>query len=128
MPATTQPVQQPHHAQPQPQPYPYPPGPEPQAQAQPRTRPPSAHRRALATWLAVYPAITVVLGGLGPHIGRLPLLVRTLVLTAIVVPAAVYVLVPALLRLDAVLGRAARRADVSPSGGPRPPRPGRARG
>jgi hypothetical protein len=69
-----------------------------------------------------------VLGDLGPYIGRLPLLVRTLVLTAVVVPAAVYVLVPALLRLDAVLARAARRADVSPSGGPRPPQPGRTRG
>lgn len=128
MPAPTQsaqPYPRTKSAQPCSQPY-------AQVQPQPYTppQPPSAHRRALVTWLAVYPAITLVLGGLGPHIGRLPLLVRTLILTAIVVPAAVYVLVPALLRLNAAAAaRAARgRAGVSPSGAPRPSRPGRARG
>jgi antibiotic biosynthesis monooxygenase (ABM) superfamily enzyme len=90
-------------------------------------RQPSTHRRALITWLAVYPAITVTLGGLGPHIGRFPLLVRTLILTGIVVPVAVYVLVPALLRLNAAVVRAARRGSVSPCADrrPAPPAPGR---
>lgn len=81
---------------------------------------PSVHRRALITWLAVYPVITLTLGELGSHIGGLPLLVRTLILTGIVVPAAVYVVIPALLRLNAALTR---------SGVPRPvlPAPGRGR-
>ncbi|WP_129841605.1 hypothetical protein [Streptomyces sp. RFCAC02] len=74
---------------------------------------PSAHRRALITWLAVYPTITLTLGALGPSTAGLPLPVRTLILTAIVVPLAAYVLIPALMRANAALaGRApsARRA------------------
>ncbi|WP_031524071.1 hypothetical protein [Streptomyces sp. NRRL F-5123] len=64
---------------------------------------PSAHRRALITWLAVYPVITLVLGLLGPRIATLPLLLRTLILTGIVVPVAAYVLVPALTKAHARL-------------------------
>lgn len=59
---------------------------------------PNVHHRALITWLAVYPMITLTLGLLGPHIGHYPLYVRTLMLTAVVVPVASYLLVPALLR------------------------------
>ncbi|MEY9873990.1 antibiotic biosynthesis monooxygenase (ABM) superfamily enzyme [Streptacidiphilus sp. MAP12-33] len=58
---------------------------------------PSVHRRALITWLAVYPSITVAFLLLGPYTAHLPLALRTLVMTAIVVPAVVYVLVPILL-------------------------------
>ncbi|MGW3827211.1 hypothetical protein ACWEAF_34170 [Streptomyces sp. NPDC005071] len=60
---------------------------------------PSAHRRAVITWLSVYPLITVVLTVLGPYVVTLPLPVETLILTAIIVPASVYVVVPALGRL-----------------------------
>ncbi|MBC3840006.1 hypothetical protein GXW82_06785 [Streptacidiphilus sp. 4-A2] len=62
---------------------------------------PTVHRRALITWLAVYPTITLVLGELGPRMIHLPLLLRTLILTGIVVPAAVYVLIPVLHKLNA---------------------------
>ncbi|MFE9247972.1 hypothetical protein [Streptomyces sp. NPDC007088] len=61
---------------------------------------PSVHRRALLTWLAVYPTITAAFLLLGPRTAHLPLALRTLVMTAIVVPVAVYVLVPALLKAD----------------------------
>jgi antibiotic biosynthesis monooxygenase (ABM) superfamily enzyme len=64
---------------------------------------PSVHRRALITWFAVYPVITLVLGLLGPRIATLPLLLRTLILTGIVVPVAAYVLVPALTKAHARL-------------------------
>ncbi|MFI0898601.1 hypothetical protein [Streptomyces sp. NPDC020983] len=64
---------------------------------------PSVHRRALITWCAVYPVITLVLGLLGPRIASLPLLLRTLILTGIVVPVAAYVLVPALTKAHARL-------------------------
>ncbi|MFD9791961.1 hypothetical protein ACFWXK_13525 [Streptomyces sp. NPDC059070] len=66
---------------------------------------PSIHRRAVITWLAVYPTITVVLGLLGPRTAHLPLALRTLILTVIVVPVAAYVLVPLLMRANAALAR-----------------------
>ena len=69
---------------------------------------PSVHRRALITWLAVYPVITLVLGLLGPTIATLPLLLRTLVLTGIVVPVAAYALVPALTKAHARLTAGSR--------------------
>ncbi|MGW7440854.1 hypothetical protein [Streptomyces sp. NPDC054849] len=66
---------------------------------------PSVHRRALITWLAVYPTITVALGLLGSVLGGLALPLQTLILTAIVVPLAVYVIVPALMKANARLTR-----------------------
>lgn len=73
------------------------------------TTPPSVHRRALITWLAIYPTITAVLALVGGATAGLPLPVRTLILTAIVVPAAVYVLVPALVKANAALAGRSRR-------------------
>jgi antibiotic biosynthesis monooxygenase (ABM) superfamily enzyme len=49
--------------------------------------------------LAVYPLITGVLALTRPVLGGAPLPVQTLVLTAVVVPVAVYAAVPMLLRL-----------------------------
>ncbi len=55
---------------------------------------------ALITWLAIYPTITVALALFEPlGLVRLPLALRTLVLTLAVVPAMVFVLVPGLTRL-----------------------------
>lgn len=70
---------------------------------------PSVHRRALITWLAIYPSVTVVLALVGGATAGLPLPVRTLILTAIVVPTAVYVLVPALVKANAALVGRPRR-------------------
>ncbi|MFI0721690.1 hypothetical protein [Streptomyces sp. NPDC021224] len=53
--------------------------------------------------------ITLVLGVLGPRIATLPLLLRTLILTGIVVPVAAYVLVPALTKAHARLSARTRR-------------------
>ncbi|MFJ5548800.1 hypothetical protein [Streptomyces sp. NPDC093225] len=67
---------------------------------------PGAHRRALLTWLAVYPVITAVLAVLGPALAGLPLPLRSLVLTALVVPVVVYLVLPCYARLGlAVAGR-----------------------
>lgn len=60
-------------------------------------RPPSPHVRALVTWIAVYPTITIALAVLGPAIADLPLPLQTLILTAVVVPPVSYVLMPRLL-------------------------------
>ena len=63
------------------------------------TRTPGTHLRALVTWLAVYPLITTVLWLTGPLLDGAPLPLQTLVLTAVVVPLAVYGAVPLLLRM-----------------------------
>lgn len=57
------------------------------------------HVRALITWLAVHPSITVASMALTPVTTGLPLALRALVLTALVVPIVVYVLVPTRMRL-----------------------------
>ncbi|MFJ9366299.1 hypothetical protein ACIRRA_18050 [Nocardia sp. NPDC101769] len=61
---------------------------------------PSVHRRALITWMAVYPTITIALALLGPEMTSLPVFVRTLVLTVIVVPTSAYVLIPMLMKAN----------------------------
>ncbi|MFC4908689.1 hypothetical protein [Actinomadura gamaensis] len=73
------------------------------------TAPPSLHLRAFFTWLAVYSMIMAVQLVLGPVLLPLPLPVRTLALTAIVVPTVVYVLLPALLRTHAAVRRRSTR-------------------
>lgn len=61
-------------------------------------RPPK-FKIAIITWLAIYPLITVTLYFFGPWLMQLPLLLRTLLLTAVLVPAMVYGIVPALQRV-----------------------------
>ncbi|WP_405937483.1 hypothetical protein OG338_12945 [Streptomyces sp. NBC_00726] len=69
---------------------------------------PSVHMRALLTWIAVFAALTVVQLLVGPYVKGFPMLLRTLVITGLVVPAVVYTLVPNLLKVrTAVLRRRA---------------------
>ena len=56
---------------------------------------PNRHRMALLTWAIVYPLITVLVATLDPVVGALPMPLRTLVLTAIMVPVMVYLAMPA---------------------------------
>ena len=55
---------------------------------------PNRHKLALLTWAVVYPMIAVLLAVLEPLVGSLPIALRVLVLTAITVPAMVYVAMP----------------------------------
>ncbi|MER7548007.1 hypothetical protein ABTW95_33860 [Spirillospora sp. NPDC127506] len=71
---------------------------------------PSIHLRALFTWLAVYGMLMVTQALLGFALGSLSLPARTLVVTGIVVPAVVYVVVPAILRAYAALRRRVTRS------------------
>ncbi|WP_405494962.1 hypothetical protein [Nocardia sp. NBC_00511] len=80
---------------------------------------PSMHRRALITWIAVYPTITIALALIGPATAQLPLLVRTFVLTAIVVPCVVYVLVPMLTRITHAVSVGYRRRVPTTPASPR---------
>lgn len=60
---------------------------------------PPKYKMAVVIWLTIYPAITVVLFLLGPALSHLPLPLRTLVLTLIVVPLMVFVLLPRMMKL-----------------------------
>ncbi len=55
---------------------------------------PNRHKLALLTWLIVYPLITLLIALLEPLLGGLALPLRTGVLTAIMVPALVYLAMP----------------------------------
>jgi antibiotic biosynthesis monooxygenase (ABM) superfamily enzyme len=50
-------------------------------------------------WLAIYPALTLILWLVGPAIRDWPVALRTLALTAVLVPLMVYVLIPVIQRL-----------------------------
>jgi antibiotic biosynthesis monooxygenase (ABM) superfamily enzyme len=61
--------------------------------------PPSIHERAVITWLAIFPLVAIGLTVMAPFtLGWHPVL-RALVITLVVVPLAVYVVVPRLLAL-----------------------------
>ena len=53
----------------------------------------------LVTWLAVFPLITAILLLFGPLLGLLPMLVRTLVLSGVMVTLMTYVIMPRITRL-----------------------------
>ncbi|MGI9822015.1 hypothetical protein [Agromyces sp. Marseille-Q5079] len=73
--------------------------------------PPSIHVRALLTWLAIFPLVTIGLTLIAPFAEAWPPVVRALVLTLVVVPTAVYLVMPFLLKVRGGLHgrRAARR-------------------
>jgi antibiotic biosynthesis monooxygenase (ABM) superfamily enzyme len=78
----------------------------PVATASTMPAPPSVHVRALITWVAIFPLVALGMVALAPIFEPLHPVLRALILTAIVVPLAVYVVVP---RLMAVHRRIAGR-------------------
>ena len=54
---------------------------------------------ALMVWMAIYPAITLMQWLIGDGLVQLPIPIRTLILTGILVPLMVFVLLPLLRRL-----------------------------
>jgi antibiotic biosynthesis monooxygenase (ABM) superfamily enzyme len=73
--------------------------------------PPPTHVRAVITWLAIFPLVAIGMTALAPIAGDWHPILRALVLTLVVVPLAVYLVVPQLMRGYAALLR--RRAAVS---------------
>ncbi|MEV6570029.1 hypothetical protein [Streptomyces sp. NPDC051577] len=72
--------------------------------------PPPKHHMALMIWMAVFPTLTVLELLLHDRLQRLPMVLRTLVLSAIVVLTVVYVLLPRLqVARVRLLARASRR-------------------
>ncbi len=57
---------------------------------------PPRYKVALVTWLGAYPVITIILGVLGPVIARWPLLLRTLLISGLMVVALTWAVLPAL--------------------------------
>lgn len=63
----------------------------------PRIVAPSVHVRAIATWLTIFPLVAVGMTLMAGFTGEWHPVLRALLLTAIVVPLAVYVIVPRML-------------------------------
>lgn len=62
-------------------------------------KPPSIHVRALITWLAIFPLVTLGFLTIIPVMGTAHPILKVFVLTLIVVPLAVYLVVPNLMKI-----------------------------
>jgi len=60
---------------------------------------PSVHVRAVITWIAIFPLVTLGFFAIAPFAGDWNPILRAFVLTLVVVPLAVYLVVPQLMRL-----------------------------
>ena len=63
------------------------------------------HMRAVITWLTIFPLVALGLTFLKPALGDMHPILKALILTLIVVPLAVYLIVPRLLGLYVKLTR-----------------------
>ena len=57
-------------------------------------KPPPRYKMTLVSWLALYPTVTLIFFLFGDLLAQIPLLIRTLVVTAVVMPAMSYLLMP----------------------------------
>ena len=62
-------------------------------------KPPSVHVRAVITWLAIFPLVSLGFVTVVPLMGAAHPILKVFVLTLIVVPLAVYLVVPNLMKL-----------------------------
>lgn len=75
---------------------------------------PSVHVRAFATWLTIFPLVALGLTFLSPALGTAHPVLKAFILTVVIVPLAVYLVVPWLLKLyvRAVMRSRAKRAGL----------------
>lgn len=52
------------------------------------------HKKAFISWLAIYPLISFIFLLFGDFLLRVPIFIRTFILTIILVPALTYVILP----------------------------------
>ena len=71
---------------------------------------PSVHVRAVITWIAIFPLVTLGFFAIAPFSADWNPVLRALVLTLVVVPVAVYLVVPQLMRLYGKLRSVSRPA------------------
>lgn len=63
-------------------------------------KPPKRWKTAIVIWIAIYPTITLLFFFFGKNFAAInPLPLRTLVITAVVVPLMVYLVIPLVQRL-----------------------------
>ena len=60
--------------------------------------PPSVHVRALITWTAIFPLVSIGFYAIKPFSAHWAPLLRAFVLSVVVVPVAVYIVVPKLMK------------------------------
>lgn len=65
----------------------------------PKVHAPKKYKITLVSWLALYPTVTIIFLLLGDVLAQLPLLARTFVVTAIVMPVMSYILMPRVTKL-----------------------------
>ena len=65
----------------------------------PTNKRPPRYKLFLLTWLAIYPLITIILHFFGRYLSLLPLPLRTLILTGVLVYLMTYWVMPMLMRL-----------------------------
>ncbi|GAB2815877.1 hypothetical protein GCM10027022_02410 [Alpinimonas psychrophila] len=63
------------------------------------TAPPTVHARAVITWIAIFPLVTLGFFAIAPFATDWNPILREFVLSVFVVPLAVYIVVPQLVRL-----------------------------
>ncbi|WP_055855091.1 hypothetical protein [Agreia sp. Leaf335] len=68
-------------------------------------QPPSIHVRAVITWIAIFPLVSLGFLAIAPFSGDWHPVLRALVLTLVVVPLAVYLVVPQLMRAHGAIQR-----------------------
>ena len=64
-----------------------------------RPTPPSVHARAIISWVAIFPLVTLGFYAIAPFSAEWNPILRAFVLSIVVVPVAVYLVVPQLMRL-----------------------------
>ncbi len=67
-------------------------------QSSPASAPPSVHVRAMITWIAIFPLVTLGFFAIAPFATDWNPVLRAFVLSIVVVPLAVYLVVPQLMR------------------------------
>ena len=65
--------------------------------------PPSVHVRAVITWIAIFPLVTLGFFAIAPFAAEWPPVLRAFVLSIVVVPVAVYLVVPQLMKIHKAL-------------------------
>ena len=60
---------------------------------------PNVHERALITWLSIFPLVAIGLSILGSSLGEASPILKAFLLTLVVVPVAVYFVVPNMMKL-----------------------------
>lgn len=70
-------------------------------------------KASLKIWVVIYPAITVFLYALGGAMAGLPLYIRTLIITISLVPFIVFIGLPVVDKLAALLVQASKQKGLS---------------